>query len=123
MSNNRNNEIERFSDMFKALSNPHRLKIFVRLANCCGPNIACSVDSDEMKTCVGELGRDLGIVPSTVSHHIKELHRTGLIRMERRGQKIDCWVDSETIGALGDFFNGTELQLEVQSRKVKKDEF
>ena len=123
MSNNRNNEIERFSDMFKALSNPHRLKIFVRLANCCGPNIACSVDSDEMKTCVGELGRDLGIVPSTVSHHIKELHRAGLIRMERQGQKIDCWVDSETIGALGDFFNGTELQLEVQSRKVKKDEF
>ena len=109
--------------MFKALSNPHRLKIFMRLANCCGPNIACSVDSEEMRTCVGQLGKDLGIVPSTVSHHIKELHRAGLIRMERQGQKIDCWVDSETIGALGDFFNGTELQLEVQSRKVKKDEF
>ena len=119
MSNNRNNEIERFSDMFKALSNPHRLKIFARLTNCCGPNIACSVDSDEMRACVGELGRDLGIVPSTVSHHIKELNRAGLIRMERRGRKIDCWVDSETIGALADFFNGTGLQLEVQSQKVK----
>ncbi len=118
MSNNRNNGIERFSDMFKALSNPHRLKIFVRLANCCGPNMACSVDSDEMKTCVGELGRDLGIVPSTVSHHIKELHRAGLIRMERRGQKIDCWVDSETIGALADFFNGAELQLEVHGKET-----
>ncbi len=113
MSNNRNNDIERFSEMFKALSNPHRLKIFMRLANCCGPNTACSVDSEEMRTCVGELGRDLGIVPSTVSHHIKELNRAGLIRMERRGQKIDCWVDSGTLGALAGFFNGTGIQLEV----------
>lgn len=123
MSNNRNNEIERFSDMFKALSNPHRLKIFTRLANCCGPNIACSVDSDEMKTCVGELGGDLGIAPSTVSHHIKELNRAGLIRMERRGQKIDCWVDSETLRHLAGFFNGTRIQLEVQNQEVNKDNF
>ena len=120
MSNSRNNDVQRFSDMFKALSNPHRLKIFARLANCCGPDSACGVDSDEMKACVGELGRDLAIAPSTVSHHIKELHQAGLIRMERRGQKIDCWVDSETIGALGDFFNGTGLQLEVHGKETNR---
>lgn len=103
MSNNRNNT-EQFSEMFKALSNPHRLKIFVRLINCCKPGVACEVDSDVMKACVGQVGKDLGIVPSTVSHHIKELHRAGLIRMERRGQNMDCWVEPEAIQGMTDFF-------------------
>lgn len=104
MSNNRNNNTEQFSEMFKALSNPHRLKIFVRLINCCKPGVACEVDSDAMKACVGQVGKDLGIVPSTVSHHIKELHRAGLIRMERRGQNMDCWVEPEVIQSMTDFF-------------------
>ena len=104
MSNNRNSKIEQFAEMFKALSNPHRLKILMRLANCCGPKAACDANSDQMKECVGKLGKDLGIVPSTVSHHIKELHRAGLIRMERCGQNIDCWVDEETLQSLTKFF-------------------
>jgi ArsR family transcriptional regulator len=106
MSNSRNNNTEQFSEMFKALSNPHRLKIFMRLVDCCEPGVTCEVDSDEMKACVGQVGKDLGIVPSTVSHHIKELHQAGLIRMERRGQNVDCWIDSEAIRGLAGFFVG-----------------
>ena len=105
MSKNRNNKAELFSEMFKALSNKHRLTIFMRLLDCCPPNVRYGVNSDEMKSCVGQLGKDLGIVASTVSHHIKELHRAGLICMERRGQNIDCWVDSKTIQCLADFFS------------------
>ena len=109
MSNNRGKKIEQFSEVFKALSNRHRLKILVRLADCCGPNTACDVDSEQMRACVGQLGKDLGIVPSTVSHHIKELHRSGLIRMERNGQKIHCWVDIETVQSLSKFFEDLEF--------------
>lgn len=107
MPNNRDINIEQFADIFKALSNPNRLKIFMRLASCCQPGTVASINpSTGMPgcACVGELGEDLGIVPSTISHHIKELRQAGLIRMERRGQKIECFIDPETLKALQRFF-------------------
>ena len=107
MSNNRDKNIDKFAEMFKALSNPNRLKIFMRLATCCQPGTVNSINPNTGMAgcaCVGELGEDLGIVPSTVSHHIKELRRAGLIRMERRGQKIECFIDPATLTSLKEFF-------------------
>lgn len=89
--------------MFKALSNPNRLSIFLRLVSRCGSGAGCATDT-EARACVGELGRDLGVVPSTVSHHIKELRRAGLIRMERRGQSIECCIEPDALKALRRFF-------------------
>lgn len=104
MSNYRKGDTERFAEMFKALSNPNRLSIFLRLISCCAPGASCNTDA-EMCECVGELGRDLSIASSTVSHHIKELKRAGLIKMERRGQSVECSVDPEALSALAVFFN------------------
>ena len=107
MSNYRDKNIEKFADIFKALSNPNRLRIFLRLISCCQPGTITEIDGNMEEAscaCVGELGQDLDIVPSTISHHIKELRQAGLIRMERRGQKIACWVDTKTVAALKDFF-------------------
>ena len=103
MSNNRNDSIDRFSEIFKALSNPNRLKIFLRLVSCCVPGTVWSFEAKGI-TCVGEVARDLEIVPSTVSHHIKELRQAGLIKMKRSGQKIECWVDPEALKELEGFF-------------------
>ena len=47
---------------------------------------------------------DLGIAPSTVSHHLKELCRAGLTKMKERGQAIEWWVDSRTLDSLAAFF-------------------
>ena len=103
MSNYRDKNIEEFSEMFKALSNPNRLKIFMRLT---GTVTSINPGTGEAGcACVGELGQDLGIVPSTISHHIKELRQAGLIRMERRGQKIECFIDPATLTALKEFFS------------------
>ena len=104
MSNYRTDYAERFAEIFKALSNSNRLSIFLRLVSCCAPETSCGVHAKGCE-CVGELGRDLRLAPSTVSHHIKELHRAGLIRMERRGQNVECWVDPETLNALATFLN------------------
>jgi len=103
MSNNQTESVEKFSGIFKALSNPNRLKIFLRLVSCCVPGTVWSFEAKGI-TCVGEVARDLKIVPSTVSHHIKELRQAGLIKMKRSGQKIECWVDPEALKELEGFF-------------------
>ncbi|RJR34059.1 MAG: ArsR family transcriptional regulator [Desulfobacteraceae bacterium] len=96
-------DVQRYSDIFKALSNPHRLRIFLRLVSCCGPGTVWTVEAQESAS-VGDLAKDLNIVPSTVSHHIKELRQAGLIKMRRAGQKIECWIDAEIYRELGEFF-------------------
>ncbi len=105
MSNNRNKEVENLAACFKALSNPHRLRIFIKLITCCSPGTSCPV-KDGMSACVGELGKDLGLAASTISHHIKELHTAGLLRMERSGQRIECRVDVDALRKLSGFLAG-----------------
>ena len=104
MSNFRDSSLDRFAEVFGALSNPNRLRIFLRLASCCKPGTTCSTD-EGMRSCVGDIGEGMGIAPSTLSHHIKELRRAGLIRMERSGQRVECWVDPQTLRDLSEFFS------------------
>ena len=87
---------------FKALSHPHRLAIFLRLAKCCKKH-SCSEDECS-RFCIGELGKGLGIGQPTVSHHLKELTRAGLIRTRKRGQATECWVTETTLDDLAEVF-------------------
>jgi ArsR family transcriptional regulator, arsenate/arsenite/antimonite-responsive transcriptional repressor len=96
-------QVDRLCAMFKALSNPQRLRIFLKLAKCCAPT-GCETRDAGMRRCVGELGEDLAVAASTVSHHMKELRQAGLISVARRGQKIECWISEETLDLLETFF-------------------
>jgi len=89
--------------MLKALSNPNRLKIFLRLLSCCPDGTVCDISSLQGE-CVGELGKDLGISLSTVSHHIKELSQAGLILMNRKGKFITCRANAEALARLSVLF-------------------
>ncbi len=104
MSKQKNIDLDEMAEIFKALSNPNRLRILKQLMTCCRPGTKGLVDADSSAP-VGELGRSLDIVPSTVSHHIKELRHAGLIRTRREGQKIECWLDPDVLKAIQAFFS------------------
>lgn len=95
---------ETLAEQFKALGNPNRLALFIRLATCCPLDTSCGT-KEEVRLCVGQLGEDLSISPSTLSHHMKELNRAGLVQMTRKGKQVECWVDSRTLMQLAAFFD------------------
>ncbi len=92
--------VERTAARLKALGHPHRLRIYLRLIECCGAGSCCDTTEEQYAACVGELGANLGIAPSTLSHHFRELRQAGLIRMERNGQRIECGVDASALDEL-----------------------
>ncbi|MGM0579003.1 MAG: ArsR/SmtB family transcription factor [Myxococcota bacterium] len=111
MSNHRIDDTD-LVECFRALANPHRLEVFRRLSRCCAPGTVCSVEEAERFT-VGEIGDGLDIAPSTLSHHLRELRRAGLLRMERQGRTVMCWVEPPVLEALAAFFtpeSGQELE-------------
>lgn len=106
MSNNRTVDLHQFAEIFKALSSPYRLEIFIRLTRCAEQMKGAS-SNGQICECVGTLGKDLAISPSTVSHHLKELSHSGLIVMTRRGQNVECQVNPEVLKSLTVFFKKT----------------
>ncbi len=89
MSNYKTEELQLFTQAFKALANPHRLEIFNILSHCCDYDPGKG-DQEVPTCCVGDLGPRLDVAPSTLSHHLKELQRAGLVNMHRKGKHIYC---------------------------------
>jgi ArsR family transcriptional regulator len=100
MSNNQ--QLTSTSRVFAALGNPHRLRILAQLAQCCRPGPQCCGSEGELR--VGEMGGGLEIAASTLSHHVKELSRAGLLCCTRRGKCVMCCASAEALAALGGFF-------------------
>lgn len=80
--------------MFKALSNPHRLKIFLGLVSCCSRLVS---EAGHSCMCVSEACEPVELAQSTLSHHLKELKHAGLIEMRREGRRIMCWVGPQAL--------------------------
>jgi len=101
-------DLERLAGAFKALGNPHRLRLLVSLVGCCAPGTVCRGTEDEVRRCVGDIAGDLELASSTISHHLKELRQAGLVRMERRGRNVECWVSPEAMRELAELFGSRE---------------
>lgn len=102
MSNYRNKKC--LATIFQALANPHRLALLEHLSSCCRPGTRWQSEGQEFAN-VGELAKGLDLAPSTVSHHLKELVRAGLINTERQGKFVICWIEPEVLTELAGFFH------------------
>ena len=81
------NEIETLAEIFKALSDPTRLRL-VQLLNDCKPGV-CKGGP----LCVNALAHQLGVTQSAVSQHLRVLRQTGLVRGQRHGNFMHYALD------------------------------
>ena len=73
----------------KALADPARVKIMSYLFS--------STAGEENS---GELSKVLGLSESTVSHHLSQLRRAGLVESDRRGMNVYHRPHRDALGAL-----------------------
>ncbi|KUH93609.1 ArsR family transcriptional regulator [Mycolicibacterium acapulense] len=73
----------------KALADPARVKIMSMLF---------SSSAGEQNS--GELATALGLTESTVSHHLTQLRRAGLVESDRRGMNVYHRPHHDALGAL-----------------------
>jgi DNA-binding transcriptional ArsR family regulator len=78
-------EITRFADMFSAMGTGPRLRIM---------RLLLSAHPDGMV--VGEIGSELGIPSSTLSHHLEKLKNEDLVKVKREGTYL--WYSANTEG-------------------------
>jgi len=88
------------ADMFKALSDPTRLRIVSLLA--------------EAELCVCDLAAALGMEQSAVSHQLRTLRDMHLVRRRREGRRIFYALDDEHVADL--FQRGLEHVVHSKTR-------
>lgn len=88
---------DQLARVFKALSHPNRLAIYLEIVNQSQP---------ALKSCgLSQLMSKLGIGAPTLSHHTRELVDAGLIHIQRDGRMIRCTANEETRQQLASFFS------------------
>lgn len=95
------------SQAFKALSNPNRLQMYLELLQ---QRQTVVESGPACERCCGltELMTKLNVGAPTVSHHVKELVNARLIRVERQGKYLTCYLNEDMRAALEGFFARSE---------------
>ncbi|MCV7298328.1 helix-turn-helix transcriptional regulator [Mycobacterium barrassiae] len=73
----------------KALADPVRVQLMSLLFS-----------SDAGEECSKDLAAAVGLGESTVSHHLSQLRRAGMVESERRGMNVYHWPRRESLTAL-----------------------
>jgi len=82
-------EVIRFADMFSAMGTGPRLRIM---------RVLLSAHPDGLV--VGDIGNDLGIAASTLSHHLEKLRHEGLVKVRREGTYLWYSANGEALEEL-----------------------
>ena len=101
------------ADMFKALGDPTRLKIYQYLRGRCWPHTADTAEEHWIdngptvsEVCANVTGSKK--ITSKVSQHLKELRIAGLVTIERRGKNMICGVNHAAAESLIALLNSVE---------------
>ena len=88
-------DLEKLSDIYKALADPTRLRLLKLLGD--QSLVACDGNScgGENFLCVGALAHQLAVTQSAVSQHLRILRQAGLVRGERRGTYMHYTLNKE----------------------------
>ena len=82
-------DVVTLSEIFKALSDPTRLRL-IKLLNDCKPGV-CKGGP----LCVNALAHQLGVTQSAVSQHLRILRQAGLVRGDRKGSFMHYALDPD----------------------------
>ncbi len=82
-------QIARYADMFAAIGTEARLRIL---------RLLLSAHPDGMT--VGDIGAELGIPGSTLSHHLEKLKNEGLVTVRRESTFLWCAANTGTLQEL-----------------------
>jgi ArsR family transcriptional regulator, arsenate/arsenite/antimonite-responsive transcriptional repressor len=103
----------------KALGHPTRLRLLTALSG--GP------------LCVCQMTALLGTAPSTVSEHLRDLKRAGLVVEEKSGKFVfyrlsasrnaACWLQAVRAGLAGDPVAAADAEIIARLRRVPVEEF
>lgn len=86
--------------IFKALSNPNRLELYLKI-----------MESRESEFQAGsecfliDIMNSFNIGAPTISHHIKELVNAGLIETQKRGKLLSCCVNERLLEEVFQLFS------------------
>lgn len=104
-------EARELAQAFRALGNPHRLAIYLRLLRHAEIQGAAVLHSCALQELIDKL--DIGA--PTVSHHIKELVAASLISVTRDGKYLRCTLDEDMRQKLADAFGRLAHQTPPQA--------
>lgn len=84
--------------MFKALGDPVRLRLLSMVAS-----------HEGGEACVCDLSAGFQLTQPTISHHLKVLRETGLLKCERRGTWVYYWVVPSALAQLSAVLGSADL--------------
>ncbi|HBV98192.1 MAG: arsenic resistance operon repressor [Peptococcaceae bacterium BICA1-7] len=88
-------DIKKMAKIFKALSNPNRLELFLKIVDARESSFQTGCDCF-----VTDIIDSLNIGAPTISHHIKELANADLVITERRGKFLTCRVNEKLVAEI-----------------------
>lgn len=86
--------------IFKALSNPNRLELYLKILKSNE-----SKYSSSSECLVTDIIKSLNIGAPTISHHIKELSNAQLIFTEKKGKFLICRINEDLAKKVSELFN------------------